>query len=273
MDITKVKITLLEKSIEHMLHGCQKKGDLSKKQIREQIHDLAKEKFSEQEAVKVKELMGRILDLTRNKGRNPFMRAIYYIFQGNRVHLRNKAIDSILRADKTTTKISVEKIQKTIQENLDAALIKAYIAKYRPHGFSKKEMEIFTSDEIINIYKYTGELKLSELPDKNMLREPTFLSQLMTEALEKKDLPMAYAILRIAKKLKEKKELLKAKDECVQRHIVQDNIIKAALTYNDKMYVYARSDTDTDIAKEKDYSKKMDLVQVFIENYIKTKLN
>jgi hypothetical protein len=250
-----VDLVKLEASIKHMLHGCQKKGDFSKKEIREQIHGLAKQVFAPRPCQDLKELMGRVLDLTRNQGTNLFMRAMYYIFQGSRVHVRNKAAEIILKIEDAKN-IQEEEVLNKIHACLDSSnkiLAKALIAKYRSHGFSKKELKTFTEQELKSLYSLAGELNLGRVPHEK-LTTPSFLSDLMKEAIQKKDVHMGNAILATFKKIIGDEE-----GESIQHEII-DRVIRAEIKPLQKL--------KDKIAATSDDAQKMDLVKDYLKQRI-----
>lgn len=249
-----VDLVQLVTSIDRMLHGSQKKGDFSKKKIRKQVHGLAKQVFATQPDQDLKELMGRVLDLTRNQGTNPFMRAMYYIFQGSRVHVRNKAVEIILKIEDSKN-IQKEEVLDKIHVCLSSnkILAKALMAKYRPHGFSKKELKTFTDQELKSLYSLAGELNLGRVPHEE-LTAPSFLSDLMKEAIQKKDVRMGNAILAACKKIIGDEE-----GESIQNEII-DAVIKANIKPLQKL--------KDKIVETSDDAQKMDLVKDYLKQRV-----
>lgn len=220
-----VDLNKLVRSIDHMIHHTKEAEDLSKKEIQQQIRDLYKEALKPKEAradnTELIQKMGEILDLTKNPGTNLVMKAVYFIFQGTRRDARTMAAHIILhekmRGEKKNKfgEFSYDMCWKKITEmlkkdswgeeetSLDDAetnLLKALLVAYKPHGLNKKDLEELNGDFITRLYELTGELNLHNVSAET-LNTDGFLADLMTKALEKKDLNMAKAIFAATKKM------------------------------------------------------------------------
>lgn len=192
--------------INEIISG-KKPQDVDMKQLRIFFDSIVKKDspFLETGKQDFKEVMGKVLDLTKNPGTNSLAKLWYFIFQGDRRNARALAVEIIIKNTGFEIKGNAEawtKIQDMLSRqdnNPDAPLLKALLAKYKPHGLNQHDLKKLNNLHLKNLYVLTGELDLTLVP-KMIIEQERFLVGLLNAAHEKKDYEMMKSIFRAAER-------------------------------------------------------------------------
>jgi hypothetical protein len=181
--------------------------DLDMKQLRIFFDSIVKKDspFLETGKQDFKEVMGKVLDLTKNPGTNSLAKLWYFIFQSDRRDARARAVEIIIKHtgfeikkgetawDKITGMLSSQ------DDKIDVPLLKALLAKYKSHGLYKHDLKKLNDLQLKNLYVLTDELDLTKVPQR-MIEQDGFLVGLLNAAGEKKDYETMKSIFRAAER-------------------------------------------------------------------------
>jgi hypothetical protein len=206
-------------SIDHIIAGQVTEEDLPKEEIQKKIIRIFRDadsfkntdSLSQYDRSQLSGLMVKILDITKNPGTNSLAKLWHFIFQGTRRDARAMAAEIIINQAEPHIK-SYETAWGYIKDQLhnnisdeENALVKALLAKYRPHGLNEGDLKALNRTQLKHVYALTGELDLRKVERWNFTQND-FLPELMTVANEKKDFKMMKNIFLAAENLPEEAE-------------------------------------------------------------------
>jgi hypothetical protein len=200
-----VDIQALITSIENMIDPKIGVDNVTKKEIQKAIKGIAEKTWtlSDPEKGQLNEVMGKILDWTKNPGTNSLAKLWYFIFQGTRRDARVFAANIILQnteLENAKDTVAWKKIDEELKERkVDMLLLNALLAKYKPHGLKKSDLNKLNDLQLARLYAVTGELDLSKVAKEHFNTE-SFLQHLIQAAAKKKDYKMMRNIFLAAEK-------------------------------------------------------------------------